>query len=247
MKQLRKLGAVILAAALTLSLSAVPAQANDFKSAAKQELTLLGAGYNGPALKDKSLEVRVGESKKIGLKNCSGLKVTYKSDDKTIATVSKKGKVKGKKEGRTYIYVTAKTKKGELRGRWNCRIDVKPALASKKTVNETIKAGKQLQLRLFATEENVEMEFAISTKSEDENLDLTIGVPENPNNYAQKVPVIDQITPDKKEATVKVKIKSKSSTRVIIWNNGNSPVDVTVKIKTADGKKTISSVQTSVL
>ncbi len=247
MKQLRKLGAVILAAALTLSLSAVPAQANDFKSAAKQELTLLGAGYNGPALKDHSLTLRVGESKKIVLKNCGGLKVTYRSNDKSIATVSKKGKVKAKKEGRTSISIVVKTKKGEMRGNWSCRIDVKPAVASKKTVNETIKAGKQLQLRLFATEENAKMEFTISTKSEDENLDLTIGVPENPNNYAQKVSVIDQITPDKKEATVKVKIKSKSSTRVVIWNNGNSPVDVTVKIKTADGKKTISSVQASVL
>lgn len=243
MKQLRKLGAVILAAALTLSLSAVPAQANDFKFAAKQEITLLGAGYNGPALKDQSLTLRVGESKKIGLKNCSGLKVTYRSNDKSIATVSKKGKVKAKKEGRTSISIVVKTKKGEMRGNWSCRIDVKPALASKKTVNETIEAGKQLQLKITSTKKDAEIEITISTKSEDENLNLDIGVPEDPNNYAQKVPVVDHITLDQKEVTVKIK----ASTKVIIWNEGNAPVDVTMKIKTADGKKTISNVTASVL
>lgn len=245
MKQLRKFGAVILAAALTLILSVVPAQAktSDYKSVAKQELTLLGAGYNGPALKDQSLTLRVGESKKIGLRNCGGMKVTYKSDEKSIATVSQKGKVKAKKEGRTYIYITVKTKKGEMRGRWSCRIDVKPALADKKAVNETVKAGKQLQLKIASTKKDAEMEITISTKSEDENLTLSIGVPENPNNYAEKVPVVDRITAYKKEVTVKIK----ASTKVIVWNEGSAPVDVTMKIKTADGKKTISNVTATVL
>lgn len=244
MKRLKKLGAVILAAALTLSLSQAPVQAADVKPAAKQEITLLGGvGDSFPALKDHSLTLRVGESKKIGVKNCKGLKVTYKSADKSIATVSKKGKVKAKKEGRTSVSIVVKTKKGELRGNWSCRIDVKPALASKKTANETIEAGKQLQLKITSTNKNAEMEITISTKSEDENLNLDIGVPENPNSYSQKVPVVDHITPDKKEVTVKIK----ASTKVIIWNEGNAPVDVTMKIKTADGKKTISNVQVSVL
>lgn len=243
MKQFRRFGTIILAAALAFGLSAAPAQAvtKEFQSAQRQGITMFGAVKKWPGLKDQSMVLRVGDSKKIGLKNCSGLKITYASDDKTIATVSKKGVVKAKKEGRTYIYVTAKTKKGKMRGRWSCRIDVKPALASTKTLGGTIRPGKQMQLNVSSTEKNAEMEITISTKSEDVNLNLSIGIPKNPNNYAEKVPVIDRITPDKKQVTVK------TSNRVIIWNNGNTPVDVTVKIKTANGKKIISDARASVL
>lgn len=243
MKQLRKFGTVILAAALAFGLSIAPAQAavKERPDARRQEIKLSGAGEKLPALKDQSMELRVGDSKKIGLKNCGGLKVTYKSDYKAIATVSKKGIVKAKKEGRTYIYITVKTKKGEMRGRWSCRIDVKPALASTKTVEGTIRPDKQLQLKITSTEKDAEMEITISTESQDPDLKLSIGIPKNPNNYAEKVLVVDRITPDKKQVTVK------TSNKVIIWNDSDTSVDVTIKVKAVNGKKIISDAKAAVL
>lgn len=243
MKRLKRLGAFLMAAALTLGLTAgpEPVAAGEPQPVEEQGMTLLGAAGSYPQLVDHSLELRVGESKKIRVKNCEGLKVTYKVDDKSIATVSKTGKVKGKKEGRTYVTVIVKTKSGEKRGGWDCRVDIKPALASKKTVKETIGAGKQLQIKVFPTVKNAEMEIVISTKSEDENLKLDIGIPENENNYAARVPVVDHITPVQKKVTVT------TSKKVIIWNNSGTSVDVTVQIKTLSGKKTISSVQATVL
>lgn len=237
MKRLKKLGAVILAAALTLSLFQTPVQAADVKPAAKQEITLLGGvGDSFPALKDHSLTLRVGESKKIGVKNCKGLKVTYKSADKSIATVSKKGKVKAKKEGRTHISVVAKTKKGELRGNWSCTIYVKPALASKKTMKETIEAGKQLPVNVTSTQKDAGLEITISTESEEDSLNLDIGVTANKSSY--KTTRMGRITPDEKEMTVKIK----ASQKVVIYNEGDTSVDVTITIKTEDGEKTISNV-----
>lgn len=243
MRQLKKIGAFLMAAALTLGLSVIPKQtaAGEFQPVKEQSKIMFGVGEDFPALKEHSMELRVGDSKKITLKNCKGLKVTYKSGDKSIATVSKKGMVKAKKEGRTSISIVVKNKKGEARGYFSCRIDVKPALANKKTVKKTISASKQLQIQVLKSVTGAEMEITISTESEDENLKLNIGIPENENNYAAKVPVVDSITPDKKEVTVK------TSKKVIIWNDMETAVDVTVKIKTADGKKTITSVKASVL
>lgn len=243
MRQFKKLGTLLMAAALTLSLATAPKQAAAGKSqpVEKQRTIRLGLGENLPRLVDHSLNLRVGESKTIQVKNCGGLKVTYKSGDKSIATVSKTGKVKAKKEGRVYISVIAKTKKGDLRGNWSCRIDVKPALTDKKTVKKTIDANRQLQIQVFKTVKNAEMEITITTDSEDENLKLDIGIVEKPNNYSAKIPIVDHITPDKKEVTIK------TSKKVVIWNDMENAVDVTVKVKTADGKKTIQSIKASVV
>ena len=78
MRQLKKIGAFLMAAALTLGLSVIPKQtaAGEFQPVKEQSKIMFGVGEDFPALKEHSMELRVGDSKKITLKNCKGLKVT---------------------------------------------------------------------------------------------------------------------------------------------------------------------------
>lgn len=62
-----------------------------------------------PKLAQKSVSIVIGETSKIKVKNApKGAKITYKSAKKSIATVSKQGKVKGIKSGTTKITVYVK-------------------------------------------------------------------------------------------------------------------------------------------
>lgn len=62
-----------------------------------------------PKLAQKSVSIVIGETSKIKVKNApKGAKITYKSAKKSIATVSKQGKVKGIKSGTTKITVSVK-------------------------------------------------------------------------------------------------------------------------------------------
>ncbi len=61
-----------------------------------------------PILSSKKLTLSVGESKKIKVKNAK--KISFRSKDKTIATVNKKGLVKGINEGAVKIVVKADKK-----------------------------------------------------------------------------------------------------------------------------------------
>lgn len=78
-------------------------------NAAKQELESIKASAKKTTIKTnkKSYSVKVG--KKVTIKttvtNANGKKVTYKSANKKIATVSKKGVVKGIKKGKTTITI----------------------------------------------------------------------------------------------------------------------------------------------
>lgn len=72
-----------------------------------------------PAVKETKLTLKVGQSKTLTMQNCKGLKLTFKSDDKSIATVSSKGKIKAKKAGKTTIRITAEKNK------LTCKLTVK--------------------------------------------------------------------------------------------------------------------------
>lgn len=63
--------------------------------------------WASPYISEKTVMMKTGQSHTLKLKN--GKKVTWSSSDKKVATVSKKGKVKAKKAGRTTI--TAKVGK----------------------------------------------------------------------------------------------------------------------------------------
>ena len=71
-------------------------------------------------LSSKKIVLQVGKTKKLKVKNKpAGVKVVWKSSKKKVATVSKKGKVKAKKSGKTTI--TAKVGKKK----YKCKVIVK--------------------------------------------------------------------------------------------------------------------------
>jgi uncharacterized protein YjdB len=60
----------------------------------------------------KSLTIKKGKTKKLKVtvspSNATDKKVTWKSSDTSIVSVSSKGKIKAKKKGTAYIYATSK-------------------------------------------------------------------------------------------------------------------------------------------
>ena len=56
-------------------------------------------------VKKKSLKVKVGKKVKIKASATTSHKITFRSGNKKIASVSKKGVVKGKKKGKAVILV----------------------------------------------------------------------------------------------------------------------------------------------
>lgn len=76
-------------------------------------------------LSSTKVTLRVGQSKKLVLKNAKSSKVKWQTSNKKIATV-KKGVVKAKKKGKATITATCKKKK------YKCKITVKKAIKVKK-------------------------------------------------------------------------------------------------------------------
>ena len=103
----KKLLAKLLSTALVLGLIAPCSLAVSQGSAeAKKAITL----------KKKALYLEPGETGKIVVKNApKPAKISYRSDDKTVATVSKKGVVKAKDDGKAMITVIVKKKKKTLK------------------------------------------------------------------------------------------------------------------------------------
>lgn len=85
-------------------------------------LTMLTGMNTNAAVKNKlnktKVTIRVGQTVKLKVKK-NKKKVKWSSKNKKVATVTKKGKVKGKKEGKTYIIAKVGKKK------YRCRIIVK--------------------------------------------------------------------------------------------------------------------------
>lgn len=75
----------------------------------------------------KKLTVTVGQSKTIKVKGKSIQSKKFKSNKKSVATVTKKGKVTGKKAGKAKIAVTVKYKKSRkvLTKKYTCTVTVK--------------------------------------------------------------------------------------------------------------------------
>ncbi len=212
MKRIKKSGAFLVAMALILGLLAVPGRA-------------LAAGK--PQLTKKSMTLYVGQSKKIPMKNIKGKKVFYRSNRTSVCTVSQKGKVKAKGEGRTTIEISVE--KGKYRF-W-CTINVKPALVAKKTETVTIPGKRQAQLYIKTTKPGTPMTVTIRTESDDENQRL--GVFDSVDTYGT------DLNQSKKEVT----INWTEQEWLAVDNYGEEPVDVIFEIRTKDGKKTIEEVK----
>lgn len=226
MKQLRKLATLFLVAALVIGTLFIPEQAN--------------AATKKPGIKESSVKLTAGESKTLTLQNTKGLKVKWSSGNKSVATVTQKGKVKAKKAGRANIFVHFSKKDSNgyyvSAGSDSCWVTVSAKAVAEKTVKVTCPESQyQTQIHVKRTVTNAPFEITISTKSEDENLGLTVY--EATSGYQMKqVGTIDSNT---KELTLT------ATKTIIIKNNNDTEVDVTVKVKTKDGKKTITGVTVS--
>lgn len=100
-----------------------------------------------PKLSSKKITINVGQKKKLKVKNFKKKKkIKWSSKNKAIATVNKKGKVVGKKKGKTTIIAKAGKKK------LKCKVVVKKAKKSsnKKTNNKktNTKLSKQVKKQL---------------------------------------------------------------------------------------------------
>lgn len=213
MKRTTKLATLFLVAALLIGTFFIPEQAS-------------ASGY--PGLKQDSIRLKVGESKTIKLKNSKGLKAKFYCDDTYFATVSKKGKVKAKREGRVDILVI-------IDGKWrcNCMIFIDPAPVAKKTVKWQVPDPffGQTHIDVERTVEDAPFEITIRTECEDEKLNLTVCEATTGNRMSE----VGKIDSNTKKLTF-------TATKTVIIENEAGYVDVTITVKSKDGKKTISRV-----
>ena len=95
----------------------------------------------------------VGGSFTLKVKNPKGKKATYKTSDKKVATVNKKGKVTAKSVGKATISVTVKGIKKAAK----CTVTVKQGVKSIQTASQVyVQKGKSLKLNYGVTPSNVD-------------------------------------------------------------------------------------------
>ncbi len=125
----KAISGVLVAALCICGLSRAPEQAEAKKKA---------------SLKTKTIKVQKGKSKRIVIKNKNKkCRYTFTSNKKKIATVSKKGVVKGKKKGTAKITVKEISKKGKKRklGKVKVKVTVKKVTNDNKTQNTNNNSG----------------------------------------------------------------------------------------------------------
>ena len=105
-KKFKTLAAVI---ACTMALGAAPSVPGT--SGLPAVTTTVEAAAKNVTLKVSSKKVKVGKKVKLNAKATKGAKLSYKSSNKKIATVSRRGVVTGKKAGKVKITITAKKAK----------------------------------------------------------------------------------------------------------------------------------------
>lgn len=200
--------------------------------------TAEAAGYY-PRIKEKNLTLQVGKSKKLTITNADGLKKKFKSKDKTIAKVSKTGKITGVKKGETDIVITfSAPKKGSYDAEVHVKVEPKPFTSLTKTV--TIENLTQYRIWVkSADKKKLPYNIVISTESESENLNLEIydGNVNKKSGGVVFVGDLAQIDSSQKEVEI-------TSSKEVVWINNRSgaPVEVTIMISTADAKRKMKDV-----
>ncbi|HIR27934.1 MAG TPA: Ig domain-containing protein [Candidatus Choladousia intestinigallinarum] len=115
-----------------------------------------------PSISKKSATLQKGKTLTLKLSG-TNQKVTWKSSNKNVATVSSKGKVTAKKAGTATITATV------LKKKYTCKITVKASSSKTKTYNEGMyKVGKTIpagQYALFPTQSGLTGYFSINRDS----------------------------------------------------------------------------------
>lgn len=100
-KSFKKMGAVLVAVAVTASTVTLPENTVTVKAASKVQITNVSTS---------TLTITKGSSKQLKAK-AGGKKITWSSSNKKVVSVSKKGKIKGLKKGKATITAKAKNRK----------------------------------------------------------------------------------------------------------------------------------------
>ena len=104
-----KLKTLAAALAMTLAIGAVPPVSG--VSELPVLTTTVEAAARKISLKVSNKKAYVGKTTKISAKATKGARLSYKTSNKKIATVSKTGKIKAKKKGKVKITVISGKKK----------------------------------------------------------------------------------------------------------------------------------------
>ena len=195
--------------------------------------TTEAAGYY-PRIKEKNLTLQVGKSKKLTITNDDGLKKKFKSKDKTIAKVSKTGKITGVKKGETDIVVTFSAPKKDSYDTV-VHVKVKPKPFTSLTITHTIENLTQYRIWVKSADgKKLSYHIAISTESESKDLNLKIydGILNYKNGGVMFVGDLAQINSSQKKVEI-------TSNKDVVWidNRSGVPVEVTITISTDKKKK----------
>lgn len=206
----RRLKALAVAIALTVTLSPMaPAKG---MSGGPAITTTVEAATKKLSLKVGNKKAYVGKTTKISAKATKGAKLSYKTSNKKIATVSSKGVITGKKAGTVKITITAKKSKYKT---------------VKKTI--TVKVYRQNQK---ITASNVKL-----TTGQRKNLGAKARTRLSYKSSNPKVVTVDKkgnLTA-KKTGTAKIKVTATASGT---YNKASRTITVTVVKKTATPKQT---------
>ena len=103
-----------------------------------------------PSISSKKVYIKAGGKKQLKIKGASG-KISWKSSNKKVASVSNKGLVTTKKCGSTYITATFKYKAGKKKKKK--KLSCKMTVYSMNTETMTIKKGSQASVNLYGTKQ----------------------------------------------------------------------------------------------
>ena len=114
----KRLFSLLLVMSLTFAFSVYPISAVKTEARANLSVTLK---VDSKKVNKKTISMQKGSSKKIEISTVlkkSGMKITYRSNHKSIASVSRTGKVKAKKTGTAKISVTVSKNGRKIRTEW---------------------------------------------------------------------------------------------------------------------------------
>lgn len=227
-KKLKTLGMVLLAFTLT---TAVGVSVNTETASAKK------VNAKTLKLKKKKLSIKTGDKKtlKVTVKP-SNATLKWKSNKKKIATVSKKGVVKGKKKGTAKITVTSGKKKA------TCKVTVKQKYSIKsvevvnsKVVRVTLNKAKKLTAKDFAVAKKANADAKTSKK-------LTVASVNNTKNKVYELILStnydaqydDNMISDEDYVSVTIKKLNGLKTKEAVYYASTVPTNVYVGAKTGD-------------
>lgn len=236
MKRCKKYAAMILLAVLMIGIFSRPSEVQARK-----------APKYRPYIKERSIALTEGQSTKLTIEDADEYKIAFKSDDTSVAKVSKTGKITAVNMGQTNLRVTFSVA-GVGSKTYTVPVKIWKKPFKKMTKTHTIEPGMQCQVWLYAYKEGEQkssMEITVKSDSEDESLMLHVfGLEENPSfKYYPGCPLM-QLNIEVDEGYITTKTREKkikgpvilSEAKKVVWieNESDEPAEVSVTAKLDD-------------